>query len=322
VSYFDLYRMTGFSCLPIRTDGSKGPAVGQWRDLMKRHATEAECVEWEKRGFGVGLIGGEISGGLEIIDIDDPSLTRAWYDAVHAENSTVLDELSFVQTPRVDPETGKHGCHVLYRCSVTAGNQKLAVSEPTPEFDEDGKPKLNPVSREPMLTTQTLIETRGEGGYVLTVGCPASCHPSGNEYKRVWGKRIVELQPIHPAHREVLLRVAKTFDRSVSTQYPDSIHETEEDAPGSQYSRKSSWEEILTPHGWTKLRDGNPTHWRRPGKAKGTSATTGLKSKAGNDLLCVFSSNAHPFDGPTAGNNCSTHSKFDAYAKLNYNGDH
>ena len=62
------------------------------------------------------------------------------------------------------------------------------------------------------------------------------------------------------------------------------------------------------------------THWRRPGKSRGTSATTGLRSTEGTELFCVFSSNAHPFAGPN-GKPCSSFSKFAAYAVLNHDGD-
>jgi hypothetical protein len=58
-------------------------------------------------------------------------------------------------------------------------------------------------------------------------------------------------------------------------------------------------------------------YWRRPGKEKGWSATTGhCRGEVGGDLLYVFSSNAHPFEAEKA------YSKFSAYAILRHGGDH
>jgi len=35
---------------------------------------------------------------------------------------------------------------------------------------------------------EVLIETRGEGGYVLAPGCPPECHPSGKPYTMAHGR--------------------------------------------------------------------------------------------------------------------------------------
>jgi hypothetical protein len=56
---------------------------------------------------------------------------------------------------------------------------------------------------------------------------------------------------------------------------------------------------------------GEVTFWRRPGKNRGISATTGYCG----DRLYVFSSNAHPFAPERA------YSKFAAFTLLNCGGD-
>jgi putative DNA primase/helicase len=69
---------------------------------------------------------------------------------------------------------------------------------------------------------------------------------------------------------------------------------------------------------------GDKTLWRRPGKdGRGWSATTGhcAAKDGGADLLAVFSSNAHPFEGPSGGRLCSCYGKFRAYALLKHGGD-
>src|SRR5262249_5736540 len=95
-------------------------------------------------------------------------------------------------------------------------------------------------------------------------------------------------------------------------------------SPGDDFNARAEWADILTPHGWECVRQSGGKHfWRRPGKeGVGWSATTGLRSKAGNPLLCGVFSHAHPFPGPPAGRPCSTHSKFSAFALLNHAGDY
>lgn len=323
MNYFSHYVNAGFSVLPIKTDGSKSPAIGSWARYQLDKASHLECDDWHAHGLGVAIIGGIVSGGLEIIDIDDPALARPFFEALREADEMLANKLAWVATPRRDPETGKSGVHVMYRCEKPVGNQKLAMSEPLPQFDAEGNQQLNPVTGDPIFKPETLIETRGEGGYVVTVGSPAACHPSGNQYEHKYGCQITELEKISDGERSLLLRVASHFDRSVTTKHEQLTFERDRESPGNKFAAENSWEQILEPHGWTKVGPAGKTQrWCRPGKTKGWSATTGLVSTHGADLFCVFSSNAHPFPGPASGSNCSTHSKFDAYARLNFGGDH
>src|SRR5262249_7159213 len=95
--------------------------------------------------------------------------------------------------------------------------------------------------------------------------------------------------------------------------------------PGGDFDRRGpAWDQILTPHGWAAVREGGAvTYWRRPGKdGPGISATTGYcKGQDGADLLAVFSSNAHPFEGPSGDSPCRCYGNFAAYALLNHGGD-
>lgn len=324
MNWFTHYVNAGFSVLPIRCDGSKSPAVGAWSQYRLDAAPQHELERWHAEGRGVALIGGAVSGGLEIIDIDDPSLVRPFINAVCAADPTICNRVAFIATPRKDPETGRTGCHVLYRCEQPEGNQKLAMTEPMPVIDEDtGEHKRNPITDDLLYKSETLIETRGEGGYVLTVGSPGSAHPSGGLYEHKWGCELTDLTKLSRRERDLLHRAARSFDRSVVELHSRHACESDDDSPGNVYASRTSWEEILEPHGWRQAgRSTDTIRWRRPGKDHGWSATTGLVSQHGTELLCVFSSNAHPFEGPTTGQKCSTHSKFDAYARLNFAGDH
>jgi KaiC/GvpD/RAD55 family RecA-like ATPase len=323
MNYFTHYANAGFSVIPIKTDGTKAPAIGAWNQYRMAIAEATELERWHSEGRGVAIIGGHVSGGLEVIDIDDPSLVKPFIEALSNTDPTIVNRVAFVATPRQDPETGRTGCHILYRCEEPDGNQKLAMTEPLPVIDENGEHKRNPITNDPMYKSETLIETRGEGGYVLTVGCPPNAHPSNREYEHKWGCEIADLTKISNADRRALHMAARAFDRSIVEVHNQHESERDEESPGNVYARRTSWQEILGPHGWEPVGSVNGvTRWRRPGKSIGWSATTGLVSQNGAELLCVFSSNAAPFEGATTGAKCSTHSKFDAYAKLNFHGDH
>jgi hypothetical protein len=83
------------------------------------------------------------------------------------------------------------------------------------------------------------------------------------------------------------------------------------------FNRSVEWGAILGPLGWRSFRaHGNTTHWTRPGKAGGTSATTGhCRTEASGDLLYVFTSSALPFEP------CHAYSRFAAYAVAYHGGD-
>ena len=113
---FTEYVQAGFSCVPVRADGSKAAAIG-WKEFTTRRPTIAESQEWESRYQGVAIIGGAISGNLEVIDIDEPALVRPFIDAVKSQDATLVDRLTLIRTPRRN-ETGKSGCHIVYRCET------------------------------------------------------------------------------------------------------------------------------------------------------------------------------------------------------------
>jgi hypothetical protein len=81
--------------------------------------------------------------------------------------------------------------------------------------------------------------------------------------------------------------------------------------PGDDFNEKATWAEVLEPHGWKVDRvAGGVTYWTRPGKDRGTSATTGY-----NAGLHCFSSSAAPFEAN------QNYSRFAVYAMLEHSGD-
>lgn len=291
------FRGGGLSVIPIRGDGSKAAAVS-WGRYKSAIASPDNLKHWfgNGRGYGIGIVAGRVSGGLEVIDFDDPELFEPWVGIVRKQMPKLLARLSTVQTPR--------GIHVYYRCSEIEGNLKLASRGPDDPLHSKQK---------------TLIETRGEGGYIVAPGSPVACHQSGKPYRHLSGPQLAKIATITPKQRELLLNAARSFNRAVAVTTGDAAISRGKDGnrPGDHFNQNADWATILEPSGWTCKHEVGPNrYWQRPGKSIGYSATTGhCFNDVSGDLLYVFSSNAEPFEADRA------YSKFAAYALLKFKGD-
>lgn len=288
----------GFSVVPIRTDGSKAPAWPIWIQFQI-HQPDQQTLRkmFFGRTVGLAIIGGSVSGNLEVLDFDAGELFHQWVALVADD---LIRNLPVVATP-------SDGFHVYYRCNSVEGNQKLATSS----------------------SGETLIETRGRGGYVVAPGSPPNCHPTGKLYQKHSGPSLLETPTISERDRRLLLESAKSFNEATMEIREPAAHRTPTHGlfysltPGDDFALQTSWSEILLPHGWTLVqRTGDHCYWRRPGKRSGHSAISGHRSSQGRELLTVFSSNAHPFQGPSGGKAGTSYNKFNAHALLNHAGDH
>lgn len=247
---------------------------------------------------GLGVVAGRVSGGLEVIDVDDPPTVDVWRGLVHRSAPGLLDLLVQVATPRP-------GLHVYYRCPTASAAQKLACAV---EYDQaTGAPH-----------TRILIETRGEGSYCVAPPSPPACHPTGRPYLLASAADLTRVPTVSPREREVLLAAARALDRrptrppappASSRRRPALGHR-----PGDDFDRRADWQDVLRPHGWRWVRRGadGEDHWARPGKFGGSSATTNYD---GSGLLFVFSTSAAPFEPSRP------YTKFAAWALLNHRGD-
>lgn len=319
------YVDAGFSLIPISADGTKMPAFDQlpgvwdeklgrwkhpWSPYRNRHPSDEELRAWFLEGYlplGMAILCGKISGGLEIIDLDNDFIAAQWQFCVHDANPDLFFHLVQVQSPRP-------GVHVYYRCEESGGNKKLAMAPETNAETGEVRPK-------------TLIEVKGEGGYCLAPPSPPWCHPKELPYRFIDATNLTRTPTILPEERELLFEVARSFNeweapkkaysprvilpKSVTPTPPHGTPDTSR--PGDDFNARSTWEEILEPHGWACSRASDGVeYWTRPGKANGPSASTNY---ADSDLLYVFSTNAGPLESERA------YTKFAAYALLNCNGD-
>jgi hypothetical protein len=291
----------GISVVPVSVDGSKKPAPFTWRKYQEERPTTQELIDWFGKGTqqGVGAICGGVSGNLEMLELEG----RAVAAQIHiqakdmAENSGLGDLWQKIQDGYCEV-TPSGGIHWLYRISdgQVPGNQKLARRP-----GENGG-------------VDVLCETRGEGGFVILAPSAGSCHPSGEPWKILSGS-IQTIPSITMDEREALFSIFRCFDEMPKIEniaQEVKSREVNLSLPGDDYNSKVTWEQILTPLGWSKVyTKGEAIAWRRPGKNEGISATTNFNGK---DNLYVFTTS-------TIFESEHSYSKFAAYATLEHNGD-
>lgn len=282
------FTKSGLSVIPV--DRTKRPTIA-WARRQQEIPSDIELLEFEN-ATGLGVVCGKVSGGLEVLDFDAKhypegrDFYKEWFDRVPEPIAKKLTLL--IKTP-------SGGWHVPYRCAEVSGNSKLA-RVPNSEY---GGPEKVPEFLE-------VIETRGEGGYVATWPTQGYEVTSGS-----WGKVPV----LTADERDTVLAVARSLDEGRVRPYTHQAGPRDMRRPGDEFAERTTWAEILEPHGWAVAYErGGEEYWTRPGKKvrDGTSATTNFK---GSDLLKVFTSNGHPFE-PDA-----TYTKFAAHAFLNFGGD-
>jgi putative DNA primase/helicase len=306
------YVASGLSVIPITAEeADKSPdsrRVRSWKIYQLRPPRPEELRAWYECGgpFGLAVLGGAVSGGrrghgLEIIDFDSVELSAPWCEQVEARAAGLVGRLVRVQSPRP-------GLHVYYRCAVFGDCQKLACAAMADASGTQGPPKK-----------ATLIELKGEGGYVLVPPSPRRCHPRNRLYRLVEGSPPLTQVPVISAdERAILLEEARKFNRwtepePVRVQAVVRAVRSDGRRPGDDFERRVSWADILVPHGWVPAgRRGDIEDWRRPGKSHGISATVNY---ADAGLFYAFSTNADPFEEGRG------YSKFQAYAVLNHGGD-
>ena len=262
---------TGFSVLPVKQD--KSPAIFSWKRFQHTPMTSTEARRLFRSAEGMGLVCGKVSGNLECLDIDDPDIFRSFGELLEVHCPGLLARLLHRQTP--------HGFHLVYRCqSKIQGNTKLA-------FDQYGRVRL---------------ETRGEGGYFLTVPSPGYSVLAGT---------LNDCPVLSSAEIGAIHQVARAFDERDLDIMPN-VKDNQMDSPGSHFNQTHRCAEILTANGWRECRRTTAgIGYTRPGKEQGVSGV--LLNKTGN--FYVWSANATPLQ---AG---KSYNPFGLYALFEHGGD-
>jgi len=312
----------GLSVIPIAPDGSKRPLIKSWKEFQTRIATIAEVEAWFTQwpDAGLAVVSGEVSGNLEIGDYDVTEIYRAYRELAESSETGLIELFRRVLDGYM--ETSPKGVHILYRCPVIAGNTKLATR---PERDQAGEIVYNVAPNgKKTAKIQTLIETRGEGGYCIIAPSGGKVHPTGRPYESISGY-FHSIVTIAPTERKMLLDLARTFHEATPDDIEGAVkriervidgRDTTSDGlrPGDDFNQRATWAEVLESAGWVEVRTHQgKTFWRRPGKNIGIS---GVSDEGKDGLFKCFSSST-AFDSSVN----HAYNKFTAYALLNHNGD-
>lgn len=291
---------------PATGRGSKRPAV-PWKTYQTQRATREDAYKWfAQKQHGLAAVCGEISDGLIMIELEGRAADKLpQLRETSRERGAETAELFHKLTTGWAEISPSGGFHFYARTPEnTHGNRKLARTQ-------DGT---------------VLAETRENGGYTVIAPTSGEYHETGRAWTRLAGGPAT-LPTFTLAQLDTLLDIFRTLDEAPAAPTLTSSRERHtttpaqppapRDAgaltPGDEYEQKTSWEDILTPHGWTiSSRDATTTYWTRPGKTMGVSATTGRAQD--RDRLYVFSSST--IFAPE-----TPYTKFGAYALLNHGGD-
>ena len=254
------YLKAQLSVIPTKED--KRPALPSWKTYQSQRLKEEE-VEGLFTGAnvtGLAIICGAISGGLEVIDVDTKhDTTGSLWDELRG---LVEDNLPELYKRLVIAQTKSGGYHIYYRCSSVAGNLKLAT-------------KLN---------REVLIETRGEGGYVIAPPAPGYTYIQGAPGN---------IPTITPEEREVLFSISKSFNEveEIKPKINTPTYTTYSStglSPFEDYNQRGDVVALLESKGWRLVnQQGQRINLLRPGS---TDSKTSGNYHTGLRVLRVFSS--------------------------------
>lgn len=266
---------------------------GTWKPFQQRQPTQDELNVWIAANVqAYAVIGGMVSGGVEVLDFDIPSYYEQWRDVVGADA-----EMLPLQ------RTGGGNYQVAYRCAEPDPNQKLAW------HPDDSQHSGRVVA----------IETRGVNGYAVL---PPSLHPSGNRYQLVRG-RFSQIPTIDMEHRSFLLTCARALCQAPKTRqelaaeqdphYNEPREPYEGDSVIDAYNAAHTITDMLQRYQYTKLQNGR---YSRPGKKE----SAGVVVDRTNNKSYHLSSN-DVLDSEAEGGR-QPRSPFDFFRVFEFDGDY
>jgi hypothetical protein len=240
----------------------------------------------------------------------DPEKIRAWWTAKPDANVAIATGERSVDVLDIDIETDANGYEILaeiQRAGLLDGHGPMVRTRSGGlhvYFAGTSQRSSNARHTGP-------VDFKASGGYVLAPpsyvdepdGKPSGTYELINDDN---GDAILDWRLV--GH---ILKPQPAFQQPSAARHAGSI--SPDDRAGDDYAARTSWEDILTPHGWRQIRQlgGGVRYWCRPGKTGPfTSATT--RDDGG---LYVFSTST-PFDAEVP------YSKFGAYTVLHHGGDY
>jgi hypothetical protein len=293
----------GLCTIPPAEDGTKRPlpnAKGQWDKFKTARPSIEELRSWYPGRGGLGIVTGAVSGRVECWDFDDRPVYEAFRAA--AAECGLGGVVAQIEEGYADDTPGG-GVRWLVRYPSTVEREPVGIKLAR-------RPKVEAEKKHPGDKIKTLIELPA---FAITAPSNGTVHETGKPYVRRSGS-FTTIESYTAEERDALIELARSFDAMPrhAAGPSEPRQSTDGERPGDDYARRTSWPEILEPHGWAPLFErGGVTHWRRPGKNIGQSATTNY---GGSDLLYVFTSS-------TGFDQSKSYSKFAAFAVLEHGGD-
>lgn len=263
------YIKKGICVIPTNKD--KICAIDSWKVYQERLITEKEIKEAFKLPYAtcLAVVCGAISGNLEVIDIDVKyDDTGELFDR-YAQDIRDNDEELFNKLLIVRTRSG--GYHMYYRCETIGRNDKLAR-----RYSTEDELKIKPNDK-----IKVLIETRGEGGYVVAYPSEGYTFYQANK-----------IPTITPDQRELLFELARCYNQLIEP--PKREYVTTEavnyfNTPWDDYNNRGNVLQLLQDKGWTEVKETRErVYLRRPGKDRGVSADYHKEKK----LFKVFSTSS------------------------------
>lgn len=268
----DLNTIDGLQFIPV--NDKKMPIVKNWQNEIKKYDL-SNC-------YGVGLVCGKPSGGLEVIDCDekyslDGNLFETYKKLIHSFDNKLLSKL-------VVQKTKNGGFHIIYRCSKIEGNLKLANRPTTDEekkktYDETynkeslfGKSddEARRIAEKAMNNdkVRVLLETRGIGGQIV-------CSPTQG-YEFIYGD-LFSISTITEEERDTLITIARQFNQVFEEKgYVSNQKEIKKEyglSPFDDYNKRGDVIGLLQSYGWQIVGNkGNKTIFKRPGQTTALSS--------------------------------------------------
>ena len=251
------YLKAQLSVIPTKED--KRPALTSWLPYQSQRLKEEEVDTLFNTAKGIGIICGAVSGNLEVIDVDTKhdETGTLWEEL----RGLIEDNLPDIYNSLVIAQTKSGGYHIYYKCISIAGNLKLSTKK----------------------NREVLVETRGEGGYVIAPPTPG--------YNYIQGEPI-NIPTITPEEREIILSIGRSFNeveevKPIVSTPSGTTYSSTGLSPFEDYNNRGDLIGLLESRGWRVVNQrGDRINLLRPGS---TDSKTAGNYHTGIKVLRVFS---------------------------------